>query len=232
MDWEAGMTDYGVFCGKYLVLGGFCIVLMSGIFIQVCSKTVVALRKGEQRFARVIFQSGIHIIVIYSLFFAGILAVMAEQVSNLLNSGTVAALTENVGDEYHDILQAARNIYEYCSVYGAGIVLCQIPDADGEKSFGFGSAFDFRYCICVEYDLVFKCVESRNSGVGLCRNHGRRRLLHFTGSDYLPSVENRRRMAAYFSHSCRSGLCRGVFVYVPCQDPPSAFGRWSDIACV
>jgi hypothetical protein len=91
VDWEAGMTDYGVFCGKYLVLGGFCIVLMSGIFIQVCSKTVVALRKGEQRFARVIFQSGIHIIVIYSLFFAGILAVMAEQVSNLLNSGTVAA---------------------------------------------------------------------------------------------------------------------------------------------
>lgn len=37
--------------------------------------------------------------------------------AKIYNSGTVAALTENVGDEYHDILQAARNIYEYCSVY-------------------------------------------------------------------------------------------------------------------
>lgn len=90
-DWEAGMADYGVFCGKYLVLSGFIIVLMSVIFIQICSKTVVALRKGEQRFARVIFQSGIHIIVVDSLFLAGILAVMAEQVVNLLNSGEAAA---------------------------------------------------------------------------------------------------------------------------------------------
>ena len=35
----------------------------------------------------------------------------------IYDSGTVAALTENVSDEYHDILHAARNIYEYCSVY-------------------------------------------------------------------------------------------------------------------
>ena len=37
--------------------------------------------------------------------------------AKIYNNGTIAALTENVGDEYHDILQAARNIYEYCSVY-------------------------------------------------------------------------------------------------------------------
>ena len=37
--------------------------------------------------------------------------------AKIYDNGTVAALTENVGDEYHDILQAARNIYEYCSVY-------------------------------------------------------------------------------------------------------------------
>lgn len=35
----------------------------------------------------------------------------------IYNSGTIAALTENVGDEYHEILQIAQNIYEYCSVY-------------------------------------------------------------------------------------------------------------------
>ena len=37
--------------------------------------------------------------------------------AKIYNSGTIAALTENVGDEYHEILQIARNIYEYCSVY-------------------------------------------------------------------------------------------------------------------
>ncbi len=37
--------------------------------------------------------------------------------AKIYDNGTIAALTENVGDEYHDILQAARNIYEYCSVY-------------------------------------------------------------------------------------------------------------------
>ena len=37
--------------------------------------------------------------------------------AKIYNNGTIAALTENVGDEYHDILRAARCIYEYCSVY-------------------------------------------------------------------------------------------------------------------
>ena len=37
--------------------------------------------------------------------------------AKIYNSGTIAALTENVGDEYHEILQIARDIYEYCSVY-------------------------------------------------------------------------------------------------------------------
>ena len=34
----------------------------------------------------------------------------------VLTKKNFAALTENVGDEYHDILRAARYIYEYCSV--------------------------------------------------------------------------------------------------------------------
>ena len=36
--------------------------------------------------------------------------------AKIYNNGTIAALTENVGDEYHDILRAARYIYEYCSL--------------------------------------------------------------------------------------------------------------------
>ena len=46
-----------------------------------------------------------------------IVAVDDSAEAKIYDNGTIAALTENVGDEYHDILQAARNIYEYCSVY-------------------------------------------------------------------------------------------------------------------
>lgn len=84
-DWEKGMMDYGVYFGKYLVAVVLMVLLAAGAFIQICSKTVITLRKGEPRFARVIFQSGVHIAVIHSLFLAAFLAVMAEQAADLLN---------------------------------------------------------------------------------------------------------------------------------------------------
>ncbi len=37
--------------------------------------------------------------------------------AKIYNNGIIAALTEKVGDEYNDILQAARNIYKCCSDY-------------------------------------------------------------------------------------------------------------------
>ena len=87
VDWEAGMLDYGAYFGKYLAVSIFLILLVAGAFLKICSKTVINLRKGEQRFARVIFQSGVHITVIHSLFLAVYLAVMAEQAANLLDAG-------------------------------------------------------------------------------------------------------------------------------------------------
>jgi len=86
VDWNAGMLDYGAYFGKYLVISVLMILLTAGAFIQICSKTVITLRKGEQRSARVIFQSGVHIAVIHSLFLAVFLAVMAEQAANLLDA--------------------------------------------------------------------------------------------------------------------------------------------------
>lgn len=43
--------------------------------------------------------------------------------AKIYNSGTIAALTKNVGDEYHKILQAAQKIYKYCSVYEKAALL-------------------------------------------------------------------------------------------------------------
>lgn len=90
-DWEAAMPDYGAYFGKYLVFSILFILVTAGIFLQICSKTVVALRKEEQRFARVCFQSGIHMTVIHSLFFAVYMAVMAAPAANLFDSGNAAA---------------------------------------------------------------------------------------------------------------------------------------------
>lgn len=84
-DWEKGMVEYGVFFGQFLVMAVLMVLLTAGAFIQICSKTVIFLRKGEPRFARVVFQSGVHIAVIHSLFLAALLAVMAEQAANFLD---------------------------------------------------------------------------------------------------------------------------------------------------
>lgn len=84
-DWERGTLDYGAYFGKYLPVILMMILLAAAAFIQICSKTVTTLRKGEPRFARVIFQSGVHIAVIHSLFLAAFLAVMADQAAKLLD---------------------------------------------------------------------------------------------------------------------------------------------------
>lgn len=95
MDWDAGMLDYGAYFGKYLVIGVVMVLLTAGAFIQICGRTVTALRKGEQRYARAVFQSGNHIAVIQSLFLAAFLAVMADQAANLLDAGN-SALVEKL----------------------------------------------------------------------------------------------------------------------------------------
>lgn len=91
-DIEAVAMQYGVYLGKYLVLCCFFILLATGSFINVYSRAVIALRKEEQRLARAVFQSGVHIAVIHSLFFAVFLAVTATQAAGLLDesNGAVA----------------------------------------------------------------------------------------------------------------------------------------------
>ena len=88
-DWDAGTLEYGTYFGKYLVFGLIAVLLTAGVFLPVCSRTVISLRKEEQRFARVVFQSGVHITVIHSLFFAVFLSVMAAQAAALIDSGSV-----------------------------------------------------------------------------------------------------------------------------------------------
>ena len=89
LNWEIGSLEYGAYFGIYLVFCLVCILFTVGVALPVCSRTVISLRKEEQRFARVVFQSGVHITVIHSLFFAVFVSVMASQAASLVDSGNV-----------------------------------------------------------------------------------------------------------------------------------------------
>lgn len=78
---DAMIEQYGVYTAMYWVLCGICTALVLMVLIPVSSRTVTSLRKSEQRFARTIFQSGIHIGMVHAVFAAMFLAVMAPQLS-------------------------------------------------------------------------------------------------------------------------------------------------------
>ncbi len=89
-DQEAGFRDYGAYFGIYLPYSLICIFVAVSVFLPICSRTVISLRKEEQRAARTVYQSGIHITVVNSLFFAVFLAVTASQAAGVWGDGNVA----------------------------------------------------------------------------------------------------------------------------------------------
>lgn len=84
---DAVIEQYGVYVAVYWVLCGICTALVLMVLIPVGSRTVTSLRKDEQRFARTIFQSGIHIGMVHAIFPAVFLAVMAPQLSRSFCAG-------------------------------------------------------------------------------------------------------------------------------------------------
>lgn len=81
------VVSYGVYTAVYWVLCGICTALVMITLIPVYSRTVACLRRDEQRFARTIFQSGVHIGVVHAVFISAFLAVMAPQLAQTFSSG-------------------------------------------------------------------------------------------------------------------------------------------------
>ena len=75
------MTEYGIYVAVYWVLCGIFAALVLMTLIPVYSRTVSCLRRDEQRFARTVFQSGVHIAVVHAVYIAVFLAVMAPQLA-------------------------------------------------------------------------------------------------------------------------------------------------------
>lgn len=93
-DSYASVDNYGVYFGKYLVLCGLLALFVAILVTGLLSKTAVSVRKDEQRFAKGIFQTGMRMAVIHSLFFTVFTGVMASQLAGILDGGSSKLLTE------------------------------------------------------------------------------------------------------------------------------------------
>lgn len=81
---DAASWQYGVYSGKYLAVCGMAFSLIMILALPVSGKSLGALRRGEQRFSKSAFQSGVHLCVLHGIFAAVFLGVMGEQLSGLL----------------------------------------------------------------------------------------------------------------------------------------------------
>lgn len=72
-------ADYGTYFAGYGPACGFFAGIVIFLLIPVCGRAMLLMRREEHRYARMVLQSGMHIGVVHTVFFAVFLAVMAEQ---------------------------------------------------------------------------------------------------------------------------------------------------------
>lgn len=87
-------VDFGLFAGKYLVICGIPALLTVLALIPMYAKVAGCLKKEDQRGAKMLFQSGLHIGCVQSMFFAAFLAVMAEQIAGIFCKTGAEQVTE------------------------------------------------------------------------------------------------------------------------------------------
>lgn len=92
---EVADTEYGVYIAGFCMLCGIAVSLIMLSLIPVCANTVSLLRKDEFRFARNVFQSGVHIGVVHAAFFSVSAMTMTDQFAAVF-CGEQAALAEKL----------------------------------------------------------------------------------------------------------------------------------------
>lgn len=83
-DGNTAALEYGIYTGKYLTICGISIGLISILSLPVIARILMCLRSGENRFAKKVFQSGVHICMVHGIFISVFLAVMGGEASKLL----------------------------------------------------------------------------------------------------------------------------------------------------
>ncbi len=94
-DKAVSIMNYGGYFGKYLAVCGIFLLLMDVMLISVSAKVHAFLKKDELRYARSIFQGGLHLTVVQGLFDAVFLTAMGSQLAGIFcesNVETVASM--------------------------------------------------------------------------------------------------------------------------------------------
>ncbi len=76
--------QYDVYGGRYLVICGVLLILVSVLVLPVMGRIFLHFRREEGRLARTAFQAGVHICLVHGIFLSVYVAVMAAQIASLL----------------------------------------------------------------------------------------------------------------------------------------------------
>lgn len=98
-DAEQAAIDFGTYAGKYLVCNGILFFGIKMLVLPLCSRSVLLLRRGEQRQGKLVFQNGIHAVAIHAAFWTATIATLANPLAFLLDntSGRAAAMMLRTG---------------------------------------------------------------------------------------------------------------------------------------
>lgn len=83
-DGETVTAQYGLYLAGYVVLCAIPAVLISLMIIPVCGKTMSLIRKEEHRYAKSMFQGGVHAGIIFGAFATVFLAVMSTPLAEVI----------------------------------------------------------------------------------------------------------------------------------------------------
>lgn len=81
---QEAVWQYDIYMGKYLVICGVLISLISILVLPIMGKIFQGFRKEENRYARTAFQAGIHLCIVHGIFFSVFTAAMGTPISGLL----------------------------------------------------------------------------------------------------------------------------------------------------
>lgn len=91
-DETVSVAEFGLYAGAYMVVCCIAVCFISIFSLPVMAKIFTCLRSGESRFARRVFQSGVHICMVHGIFLAVYMAFMGGHFGSFLcpdNAGTV-----------------------------------------------------------------------------------------------------------------------------------------------
>ena len=129
------IAEYGLYAGKYLVFCGVFVSLISICVLPVTGKIFLHFRRNENRFARTAFQCGVHICMVYGIFFSVYVAFMGARIAGLLCPDNVELMAKMLAGGssviafvslslyFARLLQAAGKKYIMLGAVGGSVVI-------------------------------------------------------------------------------------------------------------